>query len=331
MSSNGTREDVVEHERQALGRLERLEHDEQGGADRVGGERLALRVRGGVVGERDDRVGQPARLERGLAAALAGVEHRQAHAGGDRRQPRAHVLYVARVRALEADPRLLEGVVGLGARAQDPRRHGEQVRSVSLEFVHLSHPRDPGGRGPDRRQPTDVTGAWAVRTRTTRKPRECGAFVVRQVRALAARGLRLQVALDDVELGDDPTVLVNEFAGLNAFGIGSAFASMPLNLTRAAVYAAWLASTEWIDRAAFTIARLLMYGPAPAYAAVPTGSMAAAVLMNVTWSARSLPTVSRLTVGGLTAARPRTFLSAATCAASCAASLVAAAAMSASG
>jgi hypothetical protein len=35
------------------------------------------------------------------------------------------------------------------------------------------------------------------------------------------------------------------------------------------------------------MARLLMYGPAPAYAAVPTGSIAAAVLMNVTWSASS--------------------------------------------
>ena len=47
------REQVVEHERQALGGLQRLEHDEQRGADRVGGQRLRLRVRRGVVRPRD--------------------------------------------------------------------------------------------------------------------------------------------------------------------------------------------------------------------------------------------------------------------------------------
>ena len=64
---------------------------------------------------------------------------------------------------------------------------------------------------------------------------------------------------------------------------------------------------------------------------MPTGSIDAAVLMNVFWSASSLPDRVGLTVGGLTAALPRTFLSASTCAFSCAAIVLAAAAMSASG
>ena len=133
----------------------------------------------------------------------------------------ADVLHLAGVGAVDADPRLLQRVVGLGPRAEDPRRHGVQVRAVRLEFVHLVTSSRFGRQGHDRRQPTDVTGAWAVRTRTTRKPRECGAFVVRQVRALAAEGYGCRSPLTTLRLVTIPIVLVNEYAGLNAFGIGS--------------------------------------------------------------------------------------------------------------
>jgi hypothetical protein len=104
----------VKHERQALGGLQRLEHDEQRGADGVGGQRLRLRLSRGVVREGDHGVGQPPALERLLAAPLARVEHRQAHARDDRREPAADVVHLAGVSAVDADPRLLEGVVRVG-------------------------------------------------------------------------------------------------------------------------------------------------------------------------------------------------------------------------
>jgi hypothetical protein len=54
----------VQHERQPLGRVERLEDDEQRESHGVGQQRLVLRV--GAVGTVDDRLRQ-ARLERLLA------------------------------------------------------------------------------------------------------------------------------------------------------------------------------------------------------------------------------------------------------------------------
>ena len=129
------REQVVQDERQALGGLQRLQHDEQRGADRVGGQRHALGI--GRSSARDHRVRQPPLLQRLLAPALARVEHRQAHARDDRRQPAAQVLDVARVGAVEPQPRLLQRVVGLRLRAQHARRHRVQMRAVCLEFVHL--------------------------------------------------------------------------------------------------------------------------------------------------------------------------------------------------
>jgi uncharacterized protein YjbJ (UPF0337 family) len=64
----GHREDVVEHEREALGRAERVEHDEQCDADRVGQQRLVLGV--GPVRRVDDGVGHVRRVAL-LATGLA--------------------------------------------------------------------------------------------------------------------------------------------------------------------------------------------------------------------------------------------------------------------
>ena len=58
-----------------------------------------------------------------------------------------HVLHLARVGAVEPQPRFLHGVLGLAPRAQHPLRHRTQVRAVLLELlglpllcVHRSHP-----------------------------------------------------------------------------------------------------------------------------------------------------------------------------------------------
>ena len=49
ISSNGIAEHVVQHEREPLGGRERLEHDEQREPDRVGEQRLLLRVASSIV------------------------------------------------------------------------------------------------------------------------------------------------------------------------------------------------------------------------------------------------------------------------------------------
>ena len=61
ISSNGTREDVVEDEGEPFRRRERLEHDEQREADRVREQRLLLGV--DLSSVLDDRVGQPASVD----------------------------------------------------------------------------------------------------------------------------------------------------------------------------------------------------------------------------------------------------------------------------
>ena len=87
----------------------------------------------GVVAEHD-RVGH-VRAERVLAPRLARAQHVEAHPRDDRRQPAAEVLDVAGVGAAEPDPRLLHGVVGLGARAEHPVRDRPQVGPVRLELL----------------------------------------------------------------------------------------------------------------------------------------------------------------------------------------------------
>ena len=88
---------------------------------------------------------------------LARVEHRQAHARDDRRQPAAQVLDVARVGAVEPQPRLLQRVVGLRLRAQHARGDRVQMRRCASNSSISSHPRDSVGQAHDRRRSTDVT------------------------------------------------------------------------------------------------------------------------------------------------------------------------------
>ena len=89
-------EHVVQDEGEPLRRRQRVEHDEQREADRVGEQRLVL---GAVRRQRDDRLRQ-LRADEVLATRAAGAQQVEADAGDDRRQPAAHVLDLARLRAV---------------------------------------------------------------------------------------------------------------------------------------------------------------------------------------------------------------------------------------
>ena len=127
-------EHVVQDEGEALGGGQRLEHDEQGEPDRVG--QLGLVGRVGVLAGADDRLGQR-RAHEVLAPRAARAQHVQAHAADDRRQPAAQVVDRLGVGAAEAQPRLLDGVVGLAQRAEHPVGDRAQVRPVLLELLGL--------------------------------------------------------------------------------------------------------------------------------------------------------------------------------------------------
>jgi len=117
------REQVVQHEREAFGGGQRVQHDEQRRAHGIGQQRLAF-----GVDAADDLLGQ-----RLLAAGPSGAQDVQAHAGDDRGQPPGQVVHTGRVRAVQPQPRLLHGVLGLARRTEHPVRHGPQARAVGLE------------------------------------------------------------------------------------------------------------------------------------------------------------------------------------------------------
>jgi hypothetical protein len=121
---------IVEHERHPLARRQRLEYDEQGQADRIGLFRGRLGVR---IDPAHHRVGH-VRLERLLAARLASPQEVEADPADHGREPRLEVLHLADVRAGQSQPRLLDGVVGLGHRAQHPVGHRAQVGALLLEL-----------------------------------------------------------------------------------------------------------------------------------------------------------------------------------------------------
>ena len=87
------REHVVEHEGQALGRRQGLQHDQQREAHRVGQQRLVLGV--GSVLAVDDRLGH-VRAERLLAARAAHPQDIQAYAREHGGQPALEVLTAER-------------------------------------------------------------------------------------------------------------------------------------------------------------------------------------------------------------------------------------------
>ena len=151
----------MQDEREPLGGLERLEDNEQREPDGVGQERLVLRV--GAVGAVDDRL-REAHVERFLTPRPARAQHVQRDARDDGRQPAAEVLHLVGVGPVEAQPRLLDGVVGLAQRAEHPVGDGAQPGPVLFEvlrqeiaLVHVSHPLVGVGHGFDPRRAGDVT------------------------------------------------------------------------------------------------------------------------------------------------------------------------------
>ena len=110
----GHPEGVVQDEGEPFRRPERFEHHQEGEADRIGDQRLVLGI--GAVDRVDDRVRHPL-VERLLAPRVAGAQHVQGDPRDHRGQPGAEVLDRLRVTAVEPQPGLLHGVVGLGGRA----------------------------------------------------------------------------------------------------------------------------------------------------------------------------------------------------------------------
>ena len=127
-------EDVLEHVGEPLGGGERVEDDGHRLADRVGELRLVLGGRRPV-----DEVGL---VGPGLLATRrTAAEHVQAdprHHGG---QPAGEVLDLLAplsgpcVGADQADPGLLDGVVGGGVAAEHPQRHRAKSRPLGLELL----------------------------------------------------------------------------------------------------------------------------------------------------------------------------------------------------
>jgi hypothetical protein len=68
-----------------------------------------------------------------FAAGLARAQHVEADAPDDGRQPGSQVLDVAGIGPAEADPRLLDGIVRLGQRAEHAVRDAAQMGAVFLE------------------------------------------------------------------------------------------------------------------------------------------------------------------------------------------------------
>ena len=106
----------MEDERHPLDRRQRLQHHQQGDADRVGEQQLSFGLRSqmgvGVAVSAGDQVGRVA-LGRLLAPRLARAQHVQADARHHRRQPAAEVVDRAGIRPAEPQPGLLNRVLGL--------------------------------------------------------------------------------------------------------------------------------------------------------------------------------------------------------------------------
>jgi len=140
-------EHVVQHERQALGRCEAIEHDEHRQPHRVGQQRLLLGVRWPVRG--DDGV-RSVGVERVLPAVPARAQRVQALPRDDGGQPAAEVVDALDAGPAQPQPGVLDRVVGLGRRAEHPVRRRPEPRSMLLEALGeplgLVHPSPPSRR-----------------------------------------------------------------------------------------------------------------------------------------------------------------------------------------
>ena len=122
----------MQNERQPLRRAQRFEHHEQRQTDRVREQRLVLRA--GAVGGVDHRVWETD-VHRLLISDVARAQHVQGDARDDGGQPRAEVLDFACVSTAHPKPGVLDGIVGLAERPQQPVGHRAQSGPVLLEAL----------------------------------------------------------------------------------------------------------------------------------------------------------------------------------------------------
>ena len=121
-------EDIMQYERDPLGRGEGVHHDVQGDADRIGEYGLRLGIGAEVA-----RDGPQVRLQRLLAAGSAPAQHVQADPPGHGGEPAAQFLDAVTAGPGQAQPCLLHRVVGVRVRAEHPERDRAQVGAVGLE------------------------------------------------------------------------------------------------------------------------------------------------------------------------------------------------------
>jgi hypothetical protein len=130
----------MQHERQPLGRTQRVQHHQERETDRVRQQGLVLGVAAGIL-VADNRLGQPG-ADVALPARFAAAQHVQAHAPDDGGQPAAEVRDAVIVGPAQAQPRLLYGVLGVADRPEHSIRDRRQVRAVGFELLCR-----PGSRG----------------------------------------------------------------------------------------------------------------------------------------------------------------------------------------
>jgi hypothetical protein len=137
----------MEHEREPLGRSERVEHHEQRQADRLGLQGLLLGV--DLAGPAGCGL-RDVLAERFLAVRGAGAEHVQAHPAHHGGEPSAEIAHGTGVGAAEPQPGFLKGVIGFAARPQHPVGHRRQAGPMLFEplgqpvlVVHCYLPRSP--------------------------------------------------------------------------------------------------------------------------------------------------------------------------------------------
>ena len=120
----------MQDERHTLGGRQRVEHDQQRHADRVGEHRLVFGV--GPSPAHDARLRDPG-VNGLFAPRLARAQHVQTHPCDDCRQPAAQILDGGRIDARETQPRFLHRVFGLAQRAEHTVGHSTQPRPVLFE------------------------------------------------------------------------------------------------------------------------------------------------------------------------------------------------------
>ena len=148
----GVAEDVVQDERDALGRGHRFEHDQEGHADRlIQGDPVGRVGRGAARPPADplrrvgQRLGEPF-AHVALPPGPCRAEQVQADAAGDRRQPGAggfDGLLLLPGQGVPAGVGLLHGILGLGQGAQQPVGEIDQLTPLAHDRAQA---RDRAGR-----------------------------------------------------------------------------------------------------------------------------------------------------------------------------------------